>query len=376
MKKSKRMKANKNKLQAEPVVSVIVPIYNAEKYLKQMMNSVLCQTLNQIEIICVDDGSTDSSREIIREFMGRDERIILMQQPKMNAGAARNTGLSKAKGKYVIFWDADDLFERKALECLYRKIEKKNADICLCGVCELRENGKVYETEGYLKTDLLPEKDPFNKFDNSKYLFDFTTNVVWNKMYRRTFLEKNELRFQEIERTNDTAFVMMSLYKAQAITYVNKNLIFYRVNLPDSLTGRASELIFCPYESYIFTLQEFQKCKDFALVKNSFYNKAVKGMLRSLDTQTSFPAYAKLYDFLQLQGFRNLGLDSCEDLEFYEDWVLNDLRKLKSVPAEEFLLYKANERRWDRDQLKYTLRRVRRRLAPLLKLNQKLKSIR
>lgn len=369
-------RTKKNKANILPNVSVIIPVYNAEKYLKQMLESVLAQTMKQIEIICIDDGSEDKSAEIINSFMKKDHRVSLFRQPRSNAGTARNNGLMRAQGKYVVFWDADDKFDPRALELMYRRAEKKKADICICGVCEFTDTGKVYETDGYLKTELIPANDPFDKFDISEYLFDFGANVVWNKMFRREFLISNHIRFQEISQANDTFFVMAAMYLAGAITCLNKKLVFYRVNVSESLTGRASETIFCPYESYLFTLQELKKHPDFEAVRKSFKNKTVKGMFRALNIQTSFEAYKELYQFLQEKGLEELEINDCQKTDLEEEWMYTDLEMIKEVSAEEFLIYKANERRLDRDQLKYTLRRVRRRLALLLKLNQKLKTIR
>ncbi|EOS71246.1 hypothetical protein C818_00703 [Lachnospiraceae bacterium MD308] len=356
-------------------VSVIVPVYNAGEYIGQMLDSVLGQSMQEIEIICVNDGSTDNSGEIIRSFMDRDSRIMLLEQPNINAGAARNQGLLHARGKYVVFWDADDQFHRRALELMCRKMQRTQADICVCGVCEFVQGGKMYEADGYLKTEFIPDKDPFNKFDLRDTIFNFGSNMVWNKMFRRKFLVSHQLRFQEIRQANDTAFVMKAMFAADRITYVDRYLAFYRVDNADSLTMKSSETVFCPYESYLYTLQELEKEPEFALVKKGFRNKAAMGMFRALNIQSSFNSYEVLYDFLQREGFERLGLTECRKEDMEEEWVCTDLERIRMMSAEEFLLCKANERRMDRDQLKYTLRRVRRRLSVLLKVNQKLKRI-
>ncbi len=369
------MKKRKMKNKEIIKVSVIIPVYNAGEYIGQMLESVLTQSMREIEVICVNDGSTDNSCEVIGEFMSKDSRITLLEQQNINAGSARNRGLSRVRGKYVVFWDADDKFDRRALELMCRKMQKTQADICVCGVCEFTQDGKVYETNGYLKTVLLPDKDPFNKFDLCDAIFSFGSNVVWNKMFRRKFLADHHLRFQEIRQANDTAFVMRALYLADRITFVDRFLAFYRTDNADSLTGKSSETVFCPYESYLYTLQELEKEPEFELVKKGFRNKAAKGMFRALNIQTSFNSYEVLYDFLQREGFEHLGLTECRKEDMEEEWICTDLERIRMMSAEEFLLCKANERRSDRDQLKYTLRRVRRRLAILLAVNERLKNI-
>jgi glycosyltransferase involved in cell wall biosynthesis len=354
-------------------VSVVIPVFNAEKYLERMLDSVLSQTLKNIEIICVNDGSTDGSEEILRRYKKRDKRLHYFSQEKKDAGAARNLGLRHVHGKYVVFWDADDIFDKNALWLMYLKMEKKQADICVCSACEFTEESKIYETGGYLKSALLSEKDPFCRRDIKISIFCFATNVVWNKMFKTSFLRENELRFQEIRQANDTYFVMMAMYLAERITCVKKYLVYYRTETENSLTGHASETFYCPYESYIYTLDRLKKQPDFPEYSISFKCKAVRGMLHALEIQTDFSAYKALYDFLKKEGLKNLGIDSCREEELEEAWLYRDLNRIKTMTAEEFLLCKANERRHERDKLKHTLRRVRRRLAVLFKVNNILK---
>ena len=109
-------------------VSVIIPVYNVEPYLKQCMDSVVGQTLKDIEIICVDDGSTDGSLDILREYAAEDNRIQIIEQKNAGAGAARNNGMRHATGKYLSFLDSDDFFEPRMLEKAYDLPEKDQAD--------------------------------------------------------------------------------------------------------------------------------------------------------------------------------------------------------------------------------------------------------
>lgn len=376
MNKTVENKAVKNKERDNVCVSVIVPVHNAKKHLKEMMASVKAQTLREIEILCVDDASDDGSREMVEKWTQEDPRIHLFTQEKQNAGVARNEGLSHARGKYVVFWDADDRFQKKALEEMYQKSERTRADICVCEVCEFREDGKLYETGGYLQKDKLPEKDPFNKYDMPEDIFGFASNMLWNKMFRRSFIEEHKLTFQDIQQGNDTAFVMQAMYEADRITTVLKELAYYRMNNPESLTGKASETWECPYESYRYTWELLKQREDYELVESSFRNKMIKGLFRSLNIQTSFDSYQKLYDFLQKEGLQEVGLSNLTEDMVEEPWMYKDLERMKTMSAGDFLLYKANERMADRDQLKYTLRRVRRRLAFLLKINEKIKKLR
>ena len=145
----------------------------------------------------------------------------LIRQKNQYAGVARNNGLKQAHGKYVIFWDADDLFEHNALEVMYAQAEQENSDIC---ICEARKYDNAKEkyipSDAYLKEDLLPGKQTFNKFDVPDYIFNLTNNVPWNKLYLKEFITKNKLQYQAIKQANDTYFTIMALFLAERITYV------------------------------------------------------------------------------------------------------------------------------------------------------------
>lgn len=106
-----------------PKISVIIPVYNAEKYLNKTLESILKQSLKDIEVICVDDGSTDSSVEIIQSFIKKDDRVKLIRQNNQHAGSARNTGLKEAQGEYIHFMDADDYVLNCAYEAIYNKVD-------------------------------------------------------------------------------------------------------------------------------------------------------------------------------------------------------------------------------------------------------------
>ena len=115
----------------EPKVSVIIPVYNVEKYLGPCLDSILGQTLNNIEVICVDDGSTDRSLDILREYEKRDARVKVLTQPNTNAGAARNKGIQQARGEYLSFLDSDDHFDPTMLEKCAARMDQTDL-MCWC----------------------------------------------------------------------------------------------------------------------------------------------------------------------------------------------------------------------------------------------------
>ena len=327
-------------------VSVVMPVYNVEEFLDSTLTDVTGQTLQEIEIICVDDGSTDSSCAIIEKWMEKDSRIQLIKQQNQYAGVARNNGLKQAHGKYVIFWDSDDLFEKNALEVLYNQAEKKHTDICICEAQKYDNAKEKYiPSEAYLKEDLLPEKQTFNKFDVQDKIFNLTNNVPWNKLYLREFIEKNKLQYQAIKQANDTYFTIMALFLAERISYVKDVLIAYRVNNKESLSGKASDTVFCAYDSWFYTKERIEKYPDFELVKNSFMNRALSGFYHALNIQTTFDAYEKIYRKLVDEGFHTFELDTCTEEDIYMPWMYKDMKQMYLMEPADFLIQKSMTRR-------------------------------
>ena len=144
-----------------PLVSVIIPVYNVEKYLNQCLDSVIAQTLTDIEIICVNDSSTDGSLGILEEYEKKDKRIRVVTQPNSGAGAARNRGLSMASGKYLSFLDSDDFFEPDMLELAYQKAEEDSADFVVFNSNQYyTDKGKFVEVSWTLREKEIPPYTP------------------------------------------------------------------------------------------------------------------------------------------------------------------------------------------------------------------------
>ena len=221
-----------------PIVSVILPIYNVEKYLGKCIDSILNQTLEDIEIICVDDGSTDDSIEIIKKYIQIDPRIILVTQEHGGAGKARNKGLDIAKGEYLAFLDSDDFFEKNMLEDSVKICKTENCDFVFFKVKTYDEkNGTTDEAKWIIKDESLPKKQSFHYRELKDNIFTFSHTCAWNKLYRSSFIKKNKLRFQDLPNTNDLYFVCMSIILANKISYLPKCLYTYRINNENSLSA-------------------------------------------------------------------------------------------------------------------------------------------
>lgn len=213
-----------------PIISIIVPIYNAEKYLSDCLESIICQTYTNLEIILVDDASTDSSPEICREYEKKDERIRLIVKPQ-NGGVsqARNDGMKQASGTYINFFDSDDWMAPEMIEKLYHAIEKKGADMSMCSHTRITPDGKV------LKHCTIPDSEAMDKIQVYKLLCaGRLTCFVGPKLYRRELFHK--VRFLENKMYEDVFLFPQIMECCEKISSVSEELVLYRIH-SDSFTN-------------------------------------------------------------------------------------------------------------------------------------------
>lgn len=290
-------------------VSVIIPVYNTEKYLRQCLESIRRQTLEDIEVLCVDDGSADSSVEIIQEFAKADARFRLIQQKNAGGGAARNRGILEARGEYLSFLDSDDFFEPPMLERMSRKLDETGADLCVAKVRCWHEDLQFFTDEyAAMRDEFVPDQEIFNYHDMPKHIFNTFHNWPWNKMFRRSFVLEKALSFQEIRRTNDLFFTCTALVNADRITTVKEVLINYRVGISGNCqsTNVASPLDF--YHAF-HKLKEYLVEKGiYGEVQQSFVNHAMDGCIANLLSQEKSSQQETLYHQLKGGLFQELDI--------------------------------------------------------------------
>lgn len=212
-----------------PKISVIVPIYNVEKYLENCINSIIVQTLEDIEIILINDGSTDKSYEIINKYKAIDSRIIVINKKNSGVSAARNSGLKVSRGEYIAFIDSDDWIEQNMLEKLHKLGEKYNSEVV---ACNFKSFNDIYNTfnkypidEGeYVGKSVIKEKIL------SKVISGKLKTPVWDKIYKKEFLQNNNIKFDEkITRFEDWYFIIEVYEKVHNLYYLDKNMYNYRI---------------------------------------------------------------------------------------------------------------------------------------------------
>lgn len=332
----------------EVKVSVIMPFHNGAEYIDETMKAVLGQTLKEIEIICVDDESTDRTVMLLQEYAKKDDRITVLQQKKANAGVARNLGMQNAVGEYLLFLDSDDLFEKDMLEKMYAACKVCNADVCVCNADQYdMQRGEYIDKPQYLRKKVLPEQIPFSRNTIGKYILYFTTSVPWNKMVSRSFIDAYGIQFQDITRANDQYFSIMALLLARRITIVNEKLVHYRVKQKENLTTKFSETPLCAYESMLAVKSKLENMNllEKPEIRCAFDNKILNLMLYSLNIQNTAEGYKELYETLKDKGFAKLGLVLREDSYYFNEAEYRNLNHILECSYDEYLLVKNREYR-------------------------------
>ena len=289
-------------------VSVIIPVYNVEKYLNQCLDSIVGQTLRDIEIICVDDGSTDRSSEILKEYQKKDDRIKVIRQENAGAGAARNKGMDNAQGKYLSFLDADDFFESDMLEEAYACAEKDRADYIVFKSGQYNtEEDKYNYPKWVFQEEHLPPYRPFNYRQLTRNIFRVFVGWAWDKLYLREFVEREHLRFQEQRTSNDLLFVFSALVVAKRISTCPKVLAHQRRDASDSLSKTREKSWQCFYDALVALRNRIIEEGKFHELEKDFINYALHFTLWNY-TSLAEPTKSLLKEKLKNGWLEDLGI--------------------------------------------------------------------
>lgn len=235
-------------------VSIVVPVYNAEKYLDKSISALLGQTFGDIEVILVENGSTDNSLAICNKYADIDDRIIVIDtKDNVGAGEARNIGISKAKGEYICFFDADDWYEQTIIEKLLHAAVDYDADVAIC----------AYEAyvEGTNKNDHHSCKSIVykTKRETQQYVADNFPDghigFLWNKIYRLSLIKKNELKFPILSRLEDGFFNLDFFNVAASLVVIEDELYHYRISNSEDVIRKHNK----EYADLVATLVDYAK---------------------------------------------------------------------------------------------------------------------
>lgn len=252
-------------------VSVIVPVYNVEKYLSRSLDSIISQTYTNIEIICINDGSTDNSANILEHYKKLDDRIIIYNTKHNSAAASRNFGIDKANGEYIMFVDSDDYISSVMVEKMLKYITETNADIVISDYCSLnfRKDLSPAKYTHYRQKDDIPntcEIIEIDKKENYNYLC-FTV-TCWNKIYSTEFLKSQKLKFPNYPIFEDLIFWADVYLNAEKIYYTPQPFYYYRKRRKGSLMAKRDEYVFWVVPLHQDVAELFKKHNKYDDMKN------------------------------------------------------------------------------------------------------------
>jgi glycosyltransferase EpsH len=325
-----------------PEISIVIPIYNVERYVGECLDSLLAQTFTDYEIICVDDGSIDDSCRIISNYVQSDKRVSLYQQANNGSGAARNLGMNHATGKYIIFLDSDDFFDITMLSKMYKQIIDVDADVCVCEFRIYNQQLKSYEYTAKMNRSTIAEKRVLSHMDVPKTFFGICDPAPWSKLYRRSFIEDKGIHFQETMRANDLSFFLVSMTLANRITFVFEPLVSYRRG--HGSTCQSSNDLY-QYDWY----KALQHAKDklvsegvFENIKTSFLSASVNYIIYNLNwTESTNRNHRELFHKIKQEILPELDItqEMLTTLSPESDKA-EALRVLLSENYEEYLQYR------------------------------------
>lgn len=325
-------------------VSIVIPVYNSSQYLPQCLNSLLEQTYQNMEILCVNDGSTDGSLEILEQFAQKDERIRIFTKENEGKGAAsaRNMGLANATGKYVHFLDSDDFFEPNMFEEMIGKAEETNADVVICRVdCYDDMNKRIIGNFNAIDFQYIPQKDPFSFKDCPKHIFQIGDLVTWNKLYRKELLDKYDLKFESIPISDDQYVPMLALVYGERITCVDKVFLHYRIKTGQSQADAKAKHPEAGYASLPSIVENLKKAGVYEDVKQSFINKAMDLMRLYFDAMADYKTTRLLYDVFRKETFPLLDAENLPENYFYDKRLGEWYKLISEYSLEEILLMSA-----------------------------------
>ncbi len=363
-----------------PKVSVTIPVYNAAPYLRECLDSILGQTLADIEVFCVDDGSTDESPEILKSYAMKDSRVTVLHQHNAGAGAARNMGLDRSSGEFLSFLDADDVFEPTMFEEMLARCEADDADLCICKTRYLDSaTGGVTPADGVLRCAHLPAHTPFSWEDMPEQVLSFVSPAAWNKLFRRDFVIEQGLRFQEIRRTNDYLFTKLALVKARRITVADSYLANYRVGMDSNLQASNHETPKDFYTAILALRAELEDSGIYGSLERSFKNEALSVCLYNLGTLRDGEAFLGLYAFLRDECFPELGIADHPPEYFFSESQYEQYGRIVGSAPEQYLLDEARGLRAQlqasRDQLRGTREQLKGTREQLKKSKQQVRKV-
>ncbi|WP_348702395.1 glycosyltransferase family 2 protein [Turicimonas muris] len=323
------------------MLSIVVPVYNGEKYLAEFIDILLSQTCQDFEVIFIDDGSTDNSAALINASLSKGNFSFFFQKNK-GAGAARNSGLSRCKGDYVWFADCDDRFSVYFVERMYGVAKSSNSEVVVCLSDNFVHSTGNYEINDYsVRKDLLPNdyQKGFSPHSVQRDFFHLFVWWPWDKIFNLNFIKKYNIQFDELRSTNDLFFVCLACLLSTRITIIEEVLAHHRINNPCSVSNNRNRSALNALIALEHLFSELKTQKLLADRKVDFYNYLV-GFLSwhflTLNSVNSLRLYSKAVSFVKKE-FPEVAPNS---MEIYYDQNKELANLLMKLNLKNFFLWR------------------------------------
>lgn len=308
-------------MEKEILVSCIVPVYNAESYLRDFLDSLISQTFENIEIICVDDASTDSSLSIILEYQQLKDMIIIRNELNMGAAEARNRGLYAANGKYVIFLDCDDILHHEMIEVMYQKCQQTGAGVTICYL-EHFMGENLIPLERYERDRALVPTYPVIEHPlHFRYIFQVMNNGPTDKLIRREILVNNQIKFQSLPCSNDIYFSYVTALCADKIVFTDRVLYYVRAKRSHSITATWLRKKNFDCEAFDAIYDFLEKRGFYELVQESFTRKILRDIYIGIET------FSTQYQKEAIINLKEIFFPKWKILEQYKQGKLTTVQK-------------------------------------------------
>lgn len=308
-----------------PQISVIIPVYNAEKYLDDTIQTLIKQTFRNYEIICVIDCPTDKSLEIVKKYQNKDARIkVIENEINMGAAESRNRGIRNALSPYLLFLDADDIFEPDLLQLAYDAIVMQQADIVIY-------EHDIFSIDIPYSSINIPSENGQRKAFRLKDLpedgLTLWNCVPWNKMFRKEFVIQNNLEYQNLRSSDDVYFSDMSMMLAEKIVHVNtdRKLLHHRVDVETQITAKRNPLHAWKAMKKVYDVMQekeiWEEYKAYYYIK--FLHTMTSDLCKCSNEEFRRETYATIYE----KGGQEIGICTLDKKDFENPYYVDELRK-------------------------------------------------
>lgn len=303
---------------ATPLVSIVVPTYNAARWLDGFLDDMRAQTLDDFELIFVDDASTDDTPRILQALSGSPRTRVITHERNWHAGVSRNDGMAAARGTYLLFLDADDRFNARLVERATARADETGAEVVLFNADDFTQDpGQTSPNPLFQVSELIPAVQPFDWESAAEHLFQICTPEPWNKLFLRSFVQGLGLQFQDTQNTNDLYFTLSALSSASRIATCPDVLVHHRVGAVGGVQTNRSRQPLAFIEALGALLERLRATGSYAALEKSFVNLALFHCDYNSDAPADWPSVFERFGITSHAGadfFSQGGFDRCVEM--------------------------------------------------------------